>query len=356
MLRRWVLALALVASSAAEPAECSGEFQPCFDTRCCSNYGFACYKRAGVNFAQCKRKGTSCGDVDPDWECPGNPEELKAEMDVTMCQPNYKPCFESGCCSSPGFGCWKRAGIRFAQCRPVDPTRKCIPQGDWECPGTWDRPTPEAAGLQCSKPFGACISNKCCVGEAFSCYQKNAHYAQCLKERPDGAMLIEVAHPKYGGLGGGSGGNAGGGGSSGGGGGSSWLFMLVLICAAGVGGYVYRARIDDCFDNFIRTRVGGGGLALSELKSADQKKASGLDDKFVKKEKKNARKAKDSSAGASAGGLMTATQFVGGDDDDDDDDDVSIVDSDHAPLSTTSKSAPTRVKNPLGADKSNVDI
>jgi len=155
----------------SEPAPvCSAEFTACFDTRCCSNHGFACYKRAGVLYAQCKRKGTPCGVADPGWECPVDPEEDLAADDPTSCGHDYKPCFSSNCCLSPGFGCFKRPGLRFAQCRPMpmDPTRRCVSTDEWECPGTEPPPTPEELGKTCAQPFDNCFDSKCCAGALFN--------------------------------------------------------------------------------------------------------------------------------------------------------------------------------------------
>ena len=52
-----------------------------------------------------------------------------------MCDGNYNYCFDSMCCATPSFSCFKRTGLQYAQCRPRVPY--CENSERWLCPIAW---------------------------------------------------------------------------------------------------------------------------------------------------------------------------------------------------------------------------
>ena len=77
-----------------------------------------CYHRTDRNFAQCRPRhdhGGTIACVDDDhWLCPRWKDRVK----------DWGDCFapETGrACQSPQFGCFKKRGVEFAQCRPLGP-------------------------------------------------------------------------------------------------------------------------------------------------------------------------------------------------------------------------------------------
>ena len=113
--------------------------------------------------------------------------KLKVEEDETECTAAYGNCHESQCCGDPGFDCYKRAGKKFAQCRPVDPAGWCVDNDDWFCPGS-----PRASD-ECSQKYDACLESKCCADPGFGCYKRpNNEYAQCRQQRmPDEIACVD---------------------------------------------------------------------------------------------------------------------------------------------------------------------
>lgn len=55
-----------------------------------------------------------------------------------MCSDNFVRCLESQCCSTPGWGCYKRISKAFAQCRPLTRAGECMEDTAWTCPGRWE--------------------------------------------------------------------------------------------------------------------------------------------------------------------------------------------------------------------------
>ena len=57
----------------AAGAACTANFADCYDSQCCaSNVAFGCFRRRGKAYAQCRRKQADGACVDSDeWLCPG---------------------------------------------------------------------------------------------------------------------------------------------------------------------------------------------------------------------------------------------------------------------------------------------
>ena len=67
---------------------------------------------------------------------PANRTAARRAEEVCPTQP-FQPCLDTKCCSNePGFQCLKRVGRAFAQCRKT--AGHCEPSADWECPGWED--------------------------------------------------------------------------------------------------------------------------------------------------------------------------------------------------------------------------
>ena len=59
----------------------------------------------------------------------------------TPCPAAREACWEQPlrCCSTPGWGCFRRVGLQYAQCRVVPTDTPCVDTEKWECPG-WHLP------------------------------------------------------------------------------------------------------------------------------------------------------------------------------------------------------------------------
>ncbi len=134
---------------------CHGNYKPCWENvgtaaagrGCClpdgRGHAFACMRRPGLQFAMCRplpRNGPC--ESDAAWECPDAPPPAPP----AACALAYQSCvqavkshgvLELGCCEPGGdgraFGCFRRPGREFAQCRPM-PQGPCVSTGEWECP------------------------------------------------------------------------------------------------------------------------------------------------------------------------------------------------------------------------------
>ena len=66
---------------------------------------------------------------------------------------DYDGCLDSKCCVNPGFDCYKRPTVEYAQCRPVD--LACADNNQWLCPG-WE---------SCAAHMGDCTGSHCCSND-----------------------------------------------------------------------------------------------------------------------------------------------------------------------------------------------
>lgn len=159
-----ITTLASIAYGAGEVegVKCSAPMgESCFESHCCANGNYGCYKRPGRDYAQCRPlpdHGVTCSDSN-EWECPG----------WWDCASNYEGCLDTKCCKSSNFACSKKPEGQYAQCRPkVD---NCHDTAEWLCPG-WEL---------CTNAYESCTNTHCCNDKRFTCYQKTEHFAQCLK-------------------------------------------------------------------------------------------------------------------------------------------------------------------------------
>jgi hypothetical protein len=155
-------------------------------------------------FAQCRptvqhQKAGKCFD-DDDWQCPQSwmaivphytavprPHlEVHVAHACTDPTPKFGNCFESLCCEDKRFGCFKRDGVEYAQCRP-SVSKTCTDTDDWLCPSSWITPagkptkplshTPAsnaavratdvpsdvpASRSECTVQYGDCSTSTCC--------------------------------------------------------------------------------------------------------------------------------------------------------------------------------------------------
>jgi hypothetical protein len=89
-------------------------------------------------------KDGECID-DEYWQCPVSwmgivphaapPPPPTRTTQCTDPTPKLGNCFKMPCCADEGFGCFKKAGVRYAQCKP-EPAN-CSDTDDWLCPSSW---------------------------------------------------------------------------------------------------------------------------------------------------------------------------------------------------------------------------
>ena len=107
-----LLAAALLAAGASgsaegEPSQCSEDWQACFDSKCCSSGSYQCYRRPKVDYAQCRPRHDGGGA----FACEDTDQWLCPGWQDNV--EDWGDCFDSGrACQSPDFGCFKRRGVR----------------------------------------------------------------------------------------------------------------------------------------------------------------------------------------------------------------------------------------------------
>ena len=131
---------------------CAGDFQGCFQERCCRDGSFGCSRRPDMKYAQCRPKPRAtekpCADSD-EWLCPGWQD----------CAASLESCSLSHCCKDPSHQCLKQVGGTDGAdlfCRPIDVGHStvahlssrleyaiedvdwsCVNSDKWLCPSTW---------------------------------------------------------------------------------------------------------------------------------------------------------------------------------------------------------------------------
>ena len=172
--RRTSVLLAVAATLRATAAKnCSAEFGPCMDTGCCTNPGFACYKKTTKHWAQCLRHRPGCKDTS-EWLCPG----------WDKCSAPFQDCRHSLCCQENGDHCLRRPHLYWATCRR--PSQEMMHGGhckdapDWLCPG-WEK---------CVAPEEECTKSRCCTNKDYGCYLN-----QTLLEQGGGWHAFCQPHP-----------------------------------------------------------------------------------------------------------------------------------------------------------------
>ena len=151
----------LLAGASRVAAECGSEYGNCYDSHCCISGNFGCKRRTGRPYAQCRPLPGGICEEEEGWECPG----------WELCGEKYQPCLSTKCCKDNGFGCYRKPEADYAQCRPIASMSGCTDTPDWLCPG-WEL---------CSDPYQECTTTHCCSDHRFVCYEKGPHFAQCLK-------------------------------------------------------------------------------------------------------------------------------------------------------------------------------
>ena len=99
----------MLSSLAALAADCAPMNGNCFESECCADEGFSCYRRVGVMYAQCKPTVENCLD-NADWLCP-------SWTDCTAEQ--LGECTKTRCCKEHGRACFKNKHTDYAQCRKL---------------------------------------------------------------------------------------------------------------------------------------------------------------------------------------------------------------------------------------------
>jgi hypothetical protein len=125
-----------------------------------------------------------------------------APLVAAQCSKPAENCYDTTCCVQPEgasgpYGCFRRAGRNYAQCRPVfgwvnhteAPAGECTDDETWLCPSSWlhaeaqtdaAQSVPAVAQSACDGLFQSCTESLCCKNPASACYRRPAHYyAQC---------------------------------------------------------------------------------------------------------------------------------------------------------------------------------
>lgn len=181
-----------------DASQCTAEFGSCFDTKCCSNPGFACFKKVGVQFAQCRQfdetlvpglygadgkkisirdRWQQCVDTDK-WQCPR----------WTKCATLHGTCTESMCCADEKNACFRRSHLYHAQCKPAQFIKEgttCQDDADWLCPG-WGK---------CAARLKDCTLSRCCSDPGYTCAlnktDTSGWHAFCM---PNAAVSTDESH------------------------------------------------------------------------------------------------------------------------------------------------------------------
>jgi len=157
------------------------DYHNCFDHPDvgCASHNFGCFKRNGIEFAQCRP-----------FEAGQNKDSCHSTEDWLCpgwenCGSAYEDCTSSRCCKDETKGaqnvqnvCYKRPYAHYAQCRPA--REECEDTPEWLCPGSEGRSVNMGSWETCSAPHEKCLESGCCKDRKWGCYH-NAHrdYAQC---------------------------------------------------------------------------------------------------------------------------------------------------------------------------------
>ena len=69
--RRAAMLAALATAAVAGASECADAYdENCLPSRCCQDEGYRCFKRDGVEYAQCRRYAEPCTTQNDVWLCP----------------------------------------------------------------------------------------------------------------------------------------------------------------------------------------------------------------------------------------------------------------------------------------------
>lgn len=226
---------------------CTDNFAPCGRSQCCADASFACYKRNGKMFAQCRpRRELFAGDVCTDtdmwlcpsyWEPPPRPPAPRPPPALSPppraarprhCKAPYEACFAAAgaprgtdfgpggpplhCCDPDGAGrpftCRpKLGGAMYAQCRPLDPAGHCVEGDGWGCaqsPPPLAPTAPPDSSLEiggCRRNFQSCWLGgeeplACCAdgmpgNRPFGCFRRPGKSFALCRPWPEGACVSD---------------------------------------------------------------------------------------------------------------------------------------------------------------------
>ena len=144
--RRAAMLAALATAAVAGASECADAYdENCLTSRCCQDEGYRCFKRDGVEYAQCRRYAEPCTTQNDVWLCPEEwcpgcwdsaatlpsrppspplppappPAPPPPPLPPIACVDSYEACWDSRCCADAGDRCYTRKhGKQYAQCMP----------------------------------------------------------------------------------------------------------------------------------------------------------------------------------------------------------------------------------------------
>jgi len=164
-------------------ADCSGDWQGCLDSRCCTSPNFRCYKK-NDHWAMCRNQCTpgidphdqNVGQHATPWSCD--------DWDFTpnKCAGSWEGCLNTKCCKDTKQRCFKK-NDHWAQCRDsckpgIDEHDKKMGKhlGNWSCEKFDDTPDP----ANCSADVDEnCWETRCCANSTSTCFKKDNGWAAC---------------------------------------------------------------------------------------------------------------------------------------------------------------------------------
>lgn len=108
------------------------------------------------------------------------------------CTAPKENCIETGCCEQPAtatgpYGCFRRVGRHYAQCRPLygwlngteAPSGECVDDDRYLCPQEANGEA-DTSFEECSASLDDCTHTLCCRNPSTRCYRRpDYYYAQC---------------------------------------------------------------------------------------------------------------------------------------------------------------------------------
>jgi hypothetical protein len=203
----------------ADAKVCSKQWDNCMETKCCTVPGTTCYEKDG-NYSACRPECVSGPDpVDVNnksWSCkklgPKKPGAFHGDWGkvgpwvAMQCAGAGESCMDSGCCTQPGFQCFKK-NEEWASCKILctpgaDPTDPNETSHTWDCkalgfrtPGAADYTGYKAAkwvGEKCSAEGDNCADTGCCKAAGLQCFRKNGEHAECLRSCHPGKRVTDA--------------------------------------------------------------------------------------------------------------------------------------------------------------------
>lgn len=172
-------------------SHCSKTQQDCRSTQCCDDASLTCFAKNDW-WAECKPSCTPGIDYSepPEYQTEWSCAVLSLQITTTtstpavLCSVSKQDCRSSMCCKDHASTCFEK-NAWWAECKSsctpgIDPNDAPEYQSPWSCAVlSSEVTTTTTTALKCSGIKEDCRSSMCCKDQGWTCYEKNAWWAEC---------------------------------------------------------------------------------------------------------------------------------------------------------------------------------